>query len=78
LSLCGVQLVLQGAILDCGSFDPFSFQQDFWGASEVDVSRCEIAQTLMIAPMVVVVDEHVDLGFQLTKQIIPTVLGFNL
>jgi hypothetical protein len=25
------------AILGCGSFDPFSFQQDFWGASEVDV-----------------------------------------
>jgi hypothetical protein len=36
--------LLQAANLDCGSFDPFSFQQDFLGAPEVDVSRCEIAQ----------------------------------
>ena len=54
--------MLQAAILDCGSFDPFSFQQDGLGASEVDVSRGEIAQALVIAAMVVVVDEPVDLG----------------
>jgi hypothetical protein len=70
LSLCGVLLVLQAANLDCGWFDPFSFQQDFLGASEVDVSRCEIAQALVIAPMGVVLDEFVDFGFQVARQII--------
>jgi hypothetical protein len=32
-------LVLQAAISDCVSFDPFSFQQDGLGASEVDFSN---------------------------------------
>ena len=62
--------MLQAAILDCGSFDPFSFQHDGLGASEVDVSRGKIAQALVIAAMVVVVDEGVDLGFQVARQII--------
>jgi hypothetical protein len=39
LILCGLHLVLQAAISDCGSFDPFSLQQDGLGASEVDVGR---------------------------------------
>ena len=37
--LRGVLLVLQAAILDCVPFEPFSFQQDGFGPSEVDVSR---------------------------------------
>jgi hypothetical protein len=61
---CGVLLVLQAAISDCVSFDPFSFQQDGLGASKVDVSRDEIAQALVIAAMVVVIDECVDLGLE--------------
>jgi hypothetical protein len=43
LILCGVQLVLQAAILDRGSFDPFSFQQDGLSAAEVNVGRRDIA-----------------------------------
>ena len=62
--------MLQAAILDGDSFDPFSFQQDGLGASEVDVSRGKIAQALVIAAIVVVVDESVDLGFQVARQII--------
>ena len=42
IDLCGVHLVLQATILDCGSFDPFSFQQDGLSAAEVDVGRREI------------------------------------
>jgi hypothetical protein len=38
LSLCGVRLVLQAAILDCVSFDPFAFQQDGLGG------HCHIGQ----------------------------------
>jgi hypothetical protein len=37
LILCGLLLVLQAAISDCGLFDPFSLQQDGLGASEADV-----------------------------------------
>jgi hypothetical protein len=63
-------LVLQAAISDCVSFDPFSFQQDGLGASKVDVSRDEIAQALVIAAMVLVIDECVDLGLEVAGQII--------
>ena len=38
-SLCDFPLMLQASILDCGSFDPFSFQQDCLTAPEVDVGR---------------------------------------
>ena len=50
--------MLQAAISDCVSFDPFSFQQDGLGVSAVDVSRCEIAQAFMVTAMVVVIDER--------------------
>src|ERR1700730_14631297 len=63
-------MVLQAAISDCVSFDPFSFQQDGLGASKVDVSWDEIAQALVIATMVVVIDECVDLGLEVAGQII--------
>ena len=62
--------MLQAAISDCVSFDPFSFQQDGLGASKVDVSRDEIAQALVIAEMVVVIDKCVDLGLEVAGQII--------
>ena len=44
--------MLQAPEFDGLSLDPFSLQQDGWAASEVDVSRCEIAEALVIAPMV--------------------------
>ena len=40
------------------------------GASKVDVSRCEITQALVIAAMVVVIDECVDPGLEVAGQII--------
>jgi hypothetical protein len=59
LILCGIHLVLQAAILDCGSFDPFSFEKDGLSAAEVDVGRREIVQALVITAMIVVIDEMV-------------------
>jgi len=38
--------------------------------SEVDVSRCEIAQAFMVTAMVVVIDERADLSLEITGQII--------
>ena len=38
-NLCGFRLMLQATFLDGVPFDPFSFQQDSWATSEVDVGR---------------------------------------
>ena len=52
--------MLQAATGDCLAFD--AFEEDGRGPSEVDIGRCEIAQALVIAGMVVVVDEGGDLA----------------
>ncbi len=62
--------MLQATFLDCVSFDPFSFQQDGLTAPEVDVGRGEIVDALVIAPVVVVRDECIDLSFEIAGQII--------
>jgi len=51
----------QPAVLDGFAFDPFSFQQDSLAAPEVDVARGEIVDALVVAPVVVVRDECIDL-----------------
>jgi len=60
----------QPTSLDGFAFDPFSFQQDGLTTSEVDVGRGKIVDALVIAPVVVVRDECIDLGFEVTGQII--------
>jgi hypothetical protein len=50
------------------AFDPFSCLQDGLAASEVDVGRCEIAEALVVAPVIVMIDEGVDLRFESTRQ----------
>jgi hypothetical protein len=61
----GLQPVLQAAVSKGLSLDPFSFGQDGWTAPEVDVGRGEIVDALVIAAVVVVVDEGRDLGFEI-------------
>src|SRR5436305_1105166 len=63
-----LQPVLQAAISNGLSLDPFSFGQDGWAASEVDVGRGEIVDALVVAAVVVVVDEGRDLGFEVAGQ----------
>jgi hypothetical protein len=41
-------------MLDCFSFDPFSFQQDGLTAAEVDVGRRQIVDALVVAQVIVV------------------------
>ena len=57
-------LMVQAALSDGVSFDPFALKQDGVAASEVDVSRGEIVEALVVSAMVVVVDEIRDLGFE--------------
>ena len=68
--LCGVFVVKQATVLHGFAFDPFSFQQDGLASPEVDVGRGEIIDALVIAPVVVVRDERIDLSFEIARQII--------
>ena len=56
--------MLQAAVPDCLLLDPFSSQEDFLSPSEVDVSRSEIAQTLVVPVVIVMLNEVANLGFQ--------------
>lgn len=62
LSRFGV--VVQAALSDCVSFDPFTFDEDGLAASEVDVGRGEIVEALVVSAMIVMLDEGRDLGFE--------------
>src|SRR5512132_943298 len=63
-------VVKQPTVLDGLAFDPFSFQQHGLTAPEVDVGPGEMVDALVIAPMVVVRDECIELSFELAWQII--------
>ena len=60
----------QASALDGLSFDPFSFQQDGIAAAEVDVGGCQVADGLVVTLVVVVIDEGVDLGLEIARQIV--------
>lgn len=60
--------MLQAPLFDGLSLDPFSLQQDGLATPEVDVGGGEIVQALVIAPVVVVIDEGCDLGFEIARQ----------
>ena len=68
--LCGLPVVQQAAIGDCLSFDPFSFDQNGLAPSEVDVGWRQIADAFVIAQVIVVNDEGLDLGFEIARQVI--------
>ena len=53
----------QAAIGDCLSFDPFPFDQNGLAPPEVDVGGRQIADAFVIAQVIVVNDEGLDLGF---------------
>jgi hypothetical protein len=62
--------MLQAAMGDCLAFDPFAFEEDAFGPSKIDVSRREIAQALVVAGMVVMLDEDCDLAFEIAGQVV--------
>ena len=63
-----MQLMLQATVYDCLAFDPFAFEENGLSAPEVDVSRGKIVEALVIAGMVVVLDEGRDLAFEIAGQ----------
>ena len=60
----------QASVLDCLSFDPFSFQQNGLAAPEVDVGRCQIGDGLVVTLVVVVIDEGPYLPFKFARQVV--------
>ena len=65
-----MQLMLQATVGDCLALDPFAFEEDGLSPSEVDVSRREIVQALVIAGMVVMRHEGRDLAFEIAGQVV--------
>ena len=49
-------------------FDPFSLSQNGLAAPEVDISRGEVLQALVVSMMIVMVDEPADLPLKITGQ----------
>src|ERR1051326_7973567 len=65
---CGLQPVLQAAVSNGLSLDPFSFGQDGWTASKVGVGGGGIVDAFVVSAVVVVVDEGRDLSFEVAGQ----------
>ena len=51
-------------MFDGFSFDPFALFDDGLSPAEVGISRCDVVEALVIALMVVMLDERFDLGFK--------------
>lgn len=64
--LCRLTLVVQAAVLDGLQFDASPFGQDGFATTKIDVSRCQVADALVVAVVVVVIDEGGDGSFQFT------------
>ena len=68
LILCGEFAVLQAPMFDGLSLDPFSLSDDRGSPAEVGVGGCHVAQALVIALVIVVLDEGRDLSFEIAGQ----------
>ena len=56
--------MLQSSLFDGVSFDPFTLKQDGLAASEVDIGRRQVLQTFVVAVVIVVIDEAIDVRFE--------------
>ncbi len=66
--LCGYLAVLQAPVLDGLPFDPFALFDDGLGLAEVGVGWGRVVEALVVAPVVVMLDEGCDLGFEVAGQ----------
>ena len=68
LRLGGELAVLQALMFDGLSFDPFALLDNCFSPAEVGIGRRYIAQALVIASVIIVLDERLDLGFEIAGQ----------
>lgn len=59
---------MQTTHFDCLLFDPFSLLYNSFVATEVDVGGCDVVDALMIALVVEVIDQRLDLSLEITRQ----------
>lgn len=57
--------MLQSSFADGVAFDPFSDFQNVLATAEVDVGGRQVLQALVIAAVIVVLDEAPDVGFEI-------------
>ena len=62
--------MLQAAVLDCQFLDFFPLSDDGFVAPKIDVGGCDVVQALVVALVVVVIDEGPDLMFEIARQIV--------
>ena len=60
----------QVPVFDCLPFDPFSLSQNCVAAPEVDIGRCEVLQAFVVATVIVMLDEGVNLLREIARQIV--------
>ena len=54
-------MMLQAALTDCLLLDPLPFAQDGFIAAKVDVGGCDVVQTLVVALVIIMLDECANL-----------------
>ena len=57
-------------VLDCQFLDFLPLPDDCFIAPEVDVSRCDVVEALVVSLVVVVIDERPDLVFEVAGQVV--------
>ena len=68
LTISGEFAVMQAPIFDGLSFDPFALFDDCFGSAEVGIGRCHVVQALVIALVVLMLDERFDLALEVAGQ----------
>ena len=61
---------MQAPMFDGFSFDPFALFDDGLSPAEVGISGCDVVEAFVIALMVVMLDERLDMGFEVAWQIV--------
>jgi hypothetical protein len=63
-------LMVQAAVLDGQFFDPVLPFDDGGAAAEVGVGGRDVAETLVVEAIVIVIDESANLAFEVSGQVI--------
>src|SRR5690349_20730748 len=68
--LGGLLEVEQASLLDGAVLDALSFELDGLRSAEVDIGGCHVAQAFVVAAVVVMLNEGLDLCFEVTGKIV--------
>ena len=65
--LCRFLLLVQAAVLDCQFLDLVSPFDDCCVSPEVGIGGCDVVDALVVAVVVIIIDEGVDLHLEITR-----------